>query len=133
MSDRYYRGLRNFLNDTKYKLQLTSMTSKINENKNNINGIKSDISGINDFSDKINDNETNISSNLTKINDNENSISNNLEKIDNFTQYILKSGKDFEKNIQLKNKYLDLIEINIFIHFLKKKLNMTLLKILYYV
>ena len=44
MSDKYYRGLRNFLNDTKYKLQFASMTLKINENKNNINGIKNDIS-----------------------------------------------------------------------------------------
>ena len=44
MSDKYYRGLRNSLNDTKYKLQIASMTLKINENKNNINGIKSDIS-----------------------------------------------------------------------------------------
>ena len=53
MSDKYYRGLRNSLNDTKNELQLASMTSKINENKNNIFGIKSDISGINDFSEKI--------------------------------------------------------------------------------
>ena len=83
MSDKHYRGLRNSLNDTKYKLQLASMTLKINENKNNINGRKSDISRINNFSDKMNDNE--------------NSISNNLEKIDNFTKYILKSNKDFEQ------------------------------------
>ena len=74
MSDKYYRGLRNFLNDTKYKLQLASMTLKINENKNNINGIKSDISEINNFSDRINDNETDISNNLTKINDNDDDI-----------------------------------------------------------
>ena len=74
MSDKYYRGLRNFLNDTKYKLQLASITLKINENKNNINGIKNDISGINNFSDKINDNETNISNNLEKINDNNDDI-----------------------------------------------------------
>ena len=60
MSDKYYRGLRNSLNDAKYKLQLASMTLKINENKNNINGIKSDISGINNFSEKINTNENNI-------------------------------------------------------------------------
>ena len=46
---------------------------------------------------KISNNKTNISSNLEKINDNENSISNDLEKIDNFTQYILKSSKDFEQ------------------------------------
>ena len=81
MSDKYYRGLRNILNDTKYKLQLASMTLKINENKNNISGIKNDISGINNFSDKINDNETNISTNLSKINDNKNNILSNLKII----------------------------------------------------
>ena len=125
MSDKYYRGLRNIINDTKYKLQLAPMTLKINENKNSISGIKNDISEINNFSDKINDNETSISDNLSKINDNTNdivsnlgkintntssiltnsgkistntkSISTNLEKIDNFTQYILQSGKDFEE------------------------------------
>ena len=64
MSNKYYRGFRNSLNDTKYKLQIASMTLKINENKNNINGIKSDISGINDFSDKIDTNENDISYNL---------------------------------------------------------------------
>ena len=49
MSDKYYRGLRNTLNDVKNKLQLASMTLKINENKNNISGIKNDISEINNF------------------------------------------------------------------------------------
>ena len=49
MSDKYYRGLRNSLNDTKYKLQLASMTLKLNENKNDTNGIESNISGINNF------------------------------------------------------------------------------------
>ena len=83
MSDKYYRGLRNSLNDVKYKLQLASMTLKINENKNNITGIKNNIFEINNFSDKINDNETNISNNLIKINDNENNISSNLSKIEN--------------------------------------------------
>ena len=125
MSDKYYRGLRNFLNDTKYKLQLASMTLKINENKNSISGIKNDISGINNFSDKINDNETNISDNSGQISTNTEAISTNSGKIstntadistnsdqistntsdisinsgkiDNFTQYILKSGKDFEE------------------------------------
>ena len=125
MSDKYYRGLRDFLNDTKYKFQLASMTLKINENKNSISGIKNDISGINNFSDKINDNETSISTNLglistnteaistnsglintntadistnsDQISTNTSSISRNLKKIDNFTQYILESGKDFEE------------------------------------
>ena len=125
MSDKYYRGLRNIINDTKHKLQLASMTLKINENKNSISGIKNDISEINNFSDKINDNETNISNNSGRIITNKSaisinsdqisknknnistnsdqiitntsSISTNLEKIDNFTQYILQSGKDFEE------------------------------------
>ena len=132
MTDKYYRGLRNLLNDTKYKLQLASMTLKINENKNNISGIKNDISGINNFSDKINDNENNISDNLGKINtntadissnlgqindnqtniannlnqisSNTESISTNLEKIDSFTQYILQSGKDFEEKYTIEKQ-----------------------------
>ena len=62
---------------------------KSDRNKNNISSNLS----------KINDNENSISNNLSKINDNENSISTNLTKIDNFTQYILESGKDFEKKI----------------------------------
>ena len=81
MSDKYYRGLKIFLNDTKYKLQLASLTLKINENKNSISGIKNDISEINNFSDKINDNENNISDNLGRINTNSSSISTNLGKI----------------------------------------------------
>ena len=38
MSDKYYRGLRNSIYDTKYKLQFTAMSLKINENKNIIDG-----------------------------------------------------------------------------------------------
>ena len=45
-----------------------------------------------------------ISSNLSKINDNDNSISNNLEKIDNFTQYTLKSVKDFEQTYTIEKQ-----------------------------
>ena len=82
MSDKYYRGIRSSIDDTKYKLQLASMTLKINENKNNINGIKSDISGINNFSEKINTNENDISNNLRIIDTNKNSISSNLGRID---------------------------------------------------
>ena len=63
MSDKYYRGIKESINDTKYKLQLASMPLKINENKNNINGIKNDISGINTFSDEISTNKSDIASN----------------------------------------------------------------------
>ena len=94
MSDKYYRGLRNILNDVKFKLQLASMDLKINENKNNIYGIKNDISEINNFSDKINDNSSDISSNLGKINDNSSSISNNSGKIDSNTLNITEIKDD---------------------------------------
>ena len=105
MSDNYYRGLRNFLNDTKYKLQLASMSLKINEN--NFIGIKSDIYGINNFSDKINDNETNISNNLAKINDNDddiNEIKSNLNEI--------KSDlSDFKINYSIQNLFIYNIDV----------------------
>ena len=94
MSDKYYRGLRNILNDVKFKLQLASMDLKINENKNNISGIKNDISEINNFSNKINDNSSDISSNLGKINDNSSSISNNSGKIDSNTLNITEIKDD---------------------------------------
>ena len=48
---------------------------------------------------KIEENLSKIDTNLEKINDNGNSILNTLKKIDNFTQYVLKSSKDFEKNL----------------------------------
>ena len=101
MSDKYYRGLRNILNDTKHKLQLASMTLEINENKNSISGIKNDISGINNFSDKINDNETNISDNLGKINDNSSSISTNLGKINDIKNDLV----DFTTHYSIENIY----------------------------
>ena len=132
MSDKYYRGLKSTIDDVKNKLQLASMTLKINENKNNISGIKNDISGINNFSDKINNNtssistnsgriitnksaisinsdqisknKNNISTNSDEISTNTSSISTNLEKIDNFTQYILQSGKDFEEKYIIKKQ-----------------------------
>ena len=98
----YYRKpIDKDANDVKLKMQLGALTLKISKNDKKIDSlinvdenIKKDISS---NLSKIDNNESDISSNLSKINDNENSISNNLEKIDNFTQYILKSGKDFEQ------------------------------------
>ena len=102
MSDKYYRGLRNFLNDTKHKLQLASMNLKINENKNNISGIKNDISEINNFSDKINDNETNISDNLSKINDNDNDINEIRSNLNNIKNDL----SDFKINYSIQNLFI---------------------------
>ena len=65
-------------------MQLGALTLKISENNDKIDdligvdkNIKKDVSS---NTTKIDDNENDISSNLSKINDNENSISNNLEK-----------------------------------------------------
>ena len=102
MSDKYYRGLRNILNDTKHKLQLSSMTLKINENKNSISGIKNDISGINNFSDKINDNETNTSSNSSKINNNNNDIDEIRSNLNNIKNELT----DFEINYSIQNLFI---------------------------
>ena len=107
MSDKYYRGLRNFLNDTKYKLQLASMTLKINENKNNINGIKNDISGINNFSDKINDNENNIANNLLKINDNDDDIDEIRSNLNNIKNDL----SDFKINYSFQNLFIYNIDV----------------------
>ena len=97
MTDRYWRKIEDVENDIENAMQISSILlklkgydadlSKIDDNENNISSNLS----------KISDNENNISSNLSKIGDNENNISSNLSKIDNFTQYILQSGKDFEE------------------------------------
>ena len=118
MSDKYYRGIRNSLNDTKYKLAY--MTLKINENKNNISGIKSDTSGINDFSEKINDNETNISNNLEEINTNDNDIDemkSNLNDIKN-------DLSDFKINKNISNYSIQ----NLFIYNINVENDYTLNK-----
>ena len=100
MSDKYYRGLRNFLNDTKYKLQFASMTLKIN-------GIKNDISGINNFSEKINDNETNISNNLEKINDN----GDDIDEIKSNLNNIKNDLSDFKINYSIQNLFIHNIDV----------------------
>ena len=107
MSDKYYRGLKSTIDDVKNKLQLASMTLKINENKNSISGIKSDISGINNFSDKINDNSSNISSNLSKINDNDNDIDEIRSNLNNIKNELT----DFEINYSIQNLFIYNIDV----------------------
>ena len=133
----YYRKpINKVVDDVKLKMRLSTLTLKISENNNKIDSLlevdKNIIKDVSTNTSKIDTNESDISSNLSKINDNESSISNNLEKIDNFTQYILKSAKNFEQTFNIENKHLDLIKTLIFIQFLKRKLNMTLLKMAYY-
>ena len=115
MSDKYYRGLRNSLNVTKYKLQFASVTLKINENKNNIDGIKSDISKINDFSEKINTNDDDIDEIKSNLNDIKNDLSDfKIDKnISNYSIQNLFIYNDVKNNYTL-NK--DNPEFSIFIY-----------------
>ena len=120
MSNKYYRGLRNSLNDTKYKLQFASMTLKISENKNDINGIKSNVSGINTFSEKINTNENDISNNLEKINTNDNDIVEIKSNLNNIKNDL----SDFKINKNISNYSIQ----NLFIYNINVENNYTLNK-----
>ena len=86
MVDRYYRKIEDVENNIENAMQISSILLKLKGYDKKLEGLS-----------KIDDNKNNISFNLSKIGDNENNISTNLTKIDNFTQYILKSGKDFEE------------------------------------
>ena len=101
---------------------ISSNLSKIDDNENNIssnlgkignneNNISSNLSKIGDNINAIKlinknsqDNRADISSNLKQTNTNTGNISTNLEKIDNFTQYILQSGKDFEEKYVIQKQ-----------------------------
>ena len=80
---------------------ISSNLGKIGDNENNISSnlgkIGENINAIKLVNKNSQDNRADISSNFKKISTNTKSISTNLEKIDNFTQYILQSGKDFEE------------------------------------
>ena len=51
-----------------------------------------------------------------------------MEKIDNFTQYILKSAKDFEQTFNIEKQTFRFNKNTHFYTIFEKKLNMTLLK-----
>ena len=104
MVDRYYRKIESVENDIENAMQISGILLKLKEYEDDLSKIDTNENNISSNLEKINDNENNISSNLEKINDNENSISNNLEKIDNFTQYILKSAKDFERTYNIEKQ-----------------------------
>ena len=98
----YYRKpINKVVNDVKLKMQLGALTLKLNDLIGVDKNIKNDIST---NSGKISDNKNNISTNSNLINSNTKSISTNLEKIDNFTQYILQSGKDFEEKYTIEKQ-----------------------------
>ena len=87
--------------DKNIKKDISSNTSKIDDNKSDISTnsglISTNTSSISTNSSQISTNTSSISNNSSQISTNTGAISTNLGKIDNFTQYILKSGKDFEE------------------------------------
>ena len=98
----YYRKpINKVVNDVKLKMGLSALTLKLNDLIGVDKNIKKDISS---NTGKIDDNKSDISTNSNLINSNTKSISTNLKKIDNFTQYILQSGKDFEKKYVIQKQ-----------------------------
>ena len=83
------------------KSDISNNSSLISNNTSNISTnsgrIITNKSAISTNSGQISNNTSSISTNSNQLSTNTKSISTNLEKIDNFTQYILQSGKDFEE------------------------------------
>ena len=108
--------------DKNIKNDILINSGKIDNNKNDISDnkdlIETNTSNISDNLSKISINTLSISSNSEKIGTNTSDISDNkglietntsdistnLEKIDNFTQYILQSGKDFEEKYTIEKQ-----------------------------
>ena len=108
MADYYRKTVNKVVNDVKLKMQLSALTLKLNENNNKIDdligvdkNIKKDIST---NSSQISANTSSISTNSNLISSNTSSILTNLGKIDDFTQYILQSGKDFEEKYTIEKQ-----------------------------
>ena len=115
MADYYRKTVNKVVNDVKLKMQLGALNLKLSENNNKIDDligvdknikkdvssnsgkIDSNINAIKLVNKNSQDNSADISTNSNLINSNTKSISTNLRKIDDFTQYILQSGKDFEE------------------------------------
>ena len=87
---------------------ISSNLGKIGDNENNISSnlskIGDNINAIKLVNKNSQDNRADISSNFKKINSNTKSISTNLKKINNFSQYILQSGKDFEEKYTIEKQ-----------------------------
>ena len=133
MVDRYWRKIESVENNIENAMQISGILLKLKGYDKKLEGLSKITTNEGKISSnlgKITTNEGNISSNLGKITTNEGNISSNLEKIDNIKEFLI--SEDFKKLLILKDKYLDLIELDIFILFLKKRSYMISLKIVYY-
>ena len=101
ISTNFKQMTRNTGNISNNSNQINTNTGNISNNSNQIN---TNTGNISNNSNQINTNTTDISNNSNQINTNTTDISTNLEKIDNFTQYILQSGKDFEEKYTIEKQ-----------------------------
>ena len=134
MVDRYWRKIESVENYIENSIQISSILLKLkgyDEKLSDLSKIDTNESNISSNLEKITTNEGTISSNLGKITTNEGVISSNLGKIDNIKEFLI-SPEDFKKTFNIEKQILDLIELHIFILFLKKRSHMILLKIVYY-
>ena len=100
MVDRYYKKIEDVENDIENAMQISSILLKLKGYDKKLEGLSKIDTNKNNISSnlgKINTNTGAISTNSGQISTNTGAISTNLTKIDNFTQYKLKSGKDFEE------------------------------------
>ena len=90
------------------KSDISNNSSLISNNTSNISTnsgrIITNKSAISTNLEQISTNTSSISTNSGLISTNTSSISSNLKKIDNFTQYILQSGKDFEEKYTIEKQ-----------------------------
>ena len=98
MANRYWRQIEDIKNDVEKAMQISGILLKLKGYDNKLEGLSKigdNENNISTNSGLISTNKNDISTNLSKIGKNSNNISSNLSKIDDFTQYILQSGKDF--------------------------------------
>ena len=136
MADYYRKTVNKVFNDVKLKMQLVALTLKLSENNKKIDdlivvdeNIKKDIST---NTSKIGNNKNDISTNSDQINTNTSSISTNLKKIDDFTQYILQSGKDFEEKYTIEKRIFRFDKDKHFYTIFEKEIEFDFTKIVYY-
>ena len=104
MADRYYRKIKDVENNIENAMQISSILLKLKEYDDDLSKIDDNKDDISTNSGKINNNSSIISTNFKQISTNTGDISTNLKKIDNFTQYILQSGKDFEEKYTIEKQ-----------------------------
>ena len=105
MTNRYWRQIEDVENDIENAMQISSILLKLKGYDDKLGELsKINDNNISSNSGLISTNKNDISTNSGLISTNKNNISTNLKKIDDFTQYILQSGKDFEEKYTIEKQ-----------------------------